>query len=240
MEKAFTLLVLALSIGSASFMVTTAKISQPVRVWVVRKGLAGKREGNGAFWRWLGELLACPFCTATWLAFGAVTIYRPWAVQVPSLGSATWVARPVDFLVTSFALTALAMPVVWAIKHALAPVGAPAELPSARVNRESMERLAQRRRVPDTDGDPTLIGRRPPSPREVWESEPRPEPIDEYARRLRESGEPPQPQGAPDATMVDGHPAIRRQLHFPENRPPEPNPTDETTVMPRTNGDPAS
>jgi hypothetical protein len=90
---------LALAVGAASYITSTAKISRPARMWLAKQDSpAGK---------WVFDLASCPLCTATWLALAAVAVYRPLLVRK------IW---PVDYLVTSLAVTAGAMAPVLVIK----------------------------------------------------------------------------------------------------------------------------
>lgn len=115
-------LVLAVAIGSASFTITSSKISMPIRMRVATRAV----ETKSPRWRWLSELLACPFCVSHWLAFGAVLIYQPWLVDAPG-----WFGRVSDFLATSIAMTVVSMIAVAVIKRALAASGAPPAAPAA-------------------------------------------------------------------------------------------------------------
>jgi hypothetical protein len=93
---------LALAIGAAAFITSTAKISQAPRVWLA------KRDSRAG--RWFFYLVSCPLCTATWMALAATAIYRPWLVHR---------AWPLDYLVTSLAITATAMLPVLVIRKAI-------------------------------------------------------------------------------------------------------------------------
>lgn len=95
-------LALALAIGSASYITSTAKISRRPRMW-----LAGRKSAAG---QWLFELVSCPLCTATWMSLFATAIYRPKLVNRAGL---------LDYLVTALAVTAGAMAPVLAIKKAI-------------------------------------------------------------------------------------------------------------------------
>jgi hypothetical protein len=90
---------LALAIGAASYITSTAKISRAPRIWLA------KQDSPHA--RWAFDLVSCPLCTATWLALGATAIYRPLLVRK------LW---PLDYLVTSLAITGGAMAPVLVIK----------------------------------------------------------------------------------------------------------------------------
>jgi hypothetical protein len=95
-------LVLALAIGAASFITSTAKISRRPRRW-----LASRDSPAG---RWLFDLVSCPLCTATWMALAATAVYRPLLVHR---------AWPLDYLVTALAVTAVAMAAVLVIRKAV-------------------------------------------------------------------------------------------------------------------------
>ena len=84
--------VLALAIGAASYITSTAKISRRPRMWLA------KQESPAA--QWAFELVSCPLCTATWMSLAATALYRPLLVRK------VW---PVDYLVTALAVTAGAM-----------------------------------------------------------------------------------------------------------------------------------
>ena len=109
--------VLAIAIGSAAFTITSAKISMPLRRWVATKAVKTKSPR----WKWLAELLACPFCVSHWLAFAAVGIYRPWLVEanISATLLPNWIGWVFNFLVTCTAMTVVAMVAVWVIKKAL-------------------------------------------------------------------------------------------------------------------------
>jgi hypothetical protein len=97
-----TAAVLALAIGTVAWTATKAKVSTFIRVWLAKK--------QGKLWDWLFDLSKCPYCTAHWLAFGAVAIWRPFIVS-------GW--PPLQFLVTSFAMVAVASLVILIIRKAL-------------------------------------------------------------------------------------------------------------------------
>lgn len=94
--------VLALAIGAASFITSSAKISRRPRIWLAnRESAAGK---------WAYDLASCPLCTATWMSLFAVAIYRPRLVNR---------AGPLDYLVSALAVTAGAMVPVLVIRKAV-------------------------------------------------------------------------------------------------------------------------
>jgi hypothetical protein len=94
--------VLALAIGAASYITSTAKISRRPRTW-----LAGQDTPLG---RWTFDLVSCPLCTATWLAAIATALYRVRLLHAFPL---------TDYLVTSLAITSGAMVPVLVIKKAV-------------------------------------------------------------------------------------------------------------------------
>ena len=106
-----TALLLAIAVGSGSFMVSLTKIFVPVRVAVASR-ISKSRKGR--FFSWLSELLACPYCLGTWLSLAATAIYRPLIVHE------LW---PLDYLVTVMFMNGTAMLTVLVIKKALAKAG---------------------------------------------------------------------------------------------------------------------
>ena len=103
---------LALSVASGAFIITSAKISRPARI-VVAKRVSTVRIGPGQGfdpWKWLHELLSCPFCVAVWLSLGATGIYRPYVLSY-------W--RPLDFIVTALAIATASMLGVLIIRKAV-------------------------------------------------------------------------------------------------------------------------
>ena len=95
---------LACAVGSASFTLSQAKISSPLRMWV-----AGKTRGGHHGWIWLSDLLACPYCTGTWLSAAAVAVYRLKVVDG---------AGPVDYVVSVLTISGAAMLPVHVIQKA--------------------------------------------------------------------------------------------------------------------------
>jgi hypothetical protein len=102
MDHIMTASALALSIGAASFITSSSKISRAPRLWLARRS---SRAG-----KWLSDLASCPLCTATWLALAATALYRPLLVHL---------AWPVDYFVTALAITAGAMLPVLVIRKAV-------------------------------------------------------------------------------------------------------------------------
>lgn len=165
-ENLITGLMLALSIGSVAYTISSSKVSMPLRLAITKRAVRTKSKRL----RWLADLLSCPYCVSHWLAFAATIVYRPWLVGVRGLGP---FGRVFDFLVTSMALVTLAMAAVWLIKRALAPTG-PADASgggqphpghSERINRSAPERVASRPVVPRGHG-PTNTQVMPPTQRE--------------------------------------------------------------------------
>ena len=102
-ETLLTVISLSFAIGSGSFMICLTKVFVPVRVFVAKR--SAKKS-----WKQLSELLACPYCTATWLSLFAVAIYRPRLVHE---------FAPLDYLVTVMIMNGLAMLMVLVIRKAL-------------------------------------------------------------------------------------------------------------------------
>lgn len=102
------LVVLGLGAGSGSFIVSLSQVSLPLRGWVHGKCRPGApRQGA---WRWLYELLSCPFCVSVWLSLAAVAVYRPEVLPY------FW---PVGYVTTSLAVSAVAMAAVVVIRKAV-------------------------------------------------------------------------------------------------------------------------
>jgi Protein of unknown function (DUF1360) len=95
---------LACAVGSASFALSQAKISAPLRMRVAEKTRGGHRG-----WIWLSDLLACPYCTGTWLSAAAVAVYR---LRVVDGGG------PADYVVSVLAVSGAAMLPVHIIQKA--------------------------------------------------------------------------------------------------------------------------
>lgn len=208
-----TALALAASIGSVAYTVSSSKVSAPLRTHVMKRAIRDRSKG----WRWLADLLSCPYCVSHWLAFAATLIYRPWLVdsRLSKAVAPGWVGRVFDFAVTSMALVTLAMLAVWLIKRALAPVAspaAPAPEPSAaeRLNRSSVERFRQRTEQPGH------ISPRGAAPTDTQVVGGQPGPVTR-PRHVR-----------PDETMVDGMPPVASP--GPEQQP-TPDPAAETQVL---------
>lgn len=98
------LAVLAMGIGSGSFMLSLAQVFAPLRLAVLERG---RRSG---LFKWLYQLLNCPFCVSVWLSLAAEAIYR---IRVLPY---FW---PVGYLTTALALSSGAMLAVLVIRRAL-------------------------------------------------------------------------------------------------------------------------
>lgn len=166
-----TAITLAFSIGAVAYTISSSKISMPLRLAVARRAIVRKSKA----WRWLSDLLSCPYCISHWLAFAATVVYRPWLVDsgISEAIAPTWFGRVFDFFVTSMAMVTLAMVPVWLIKRALAGTAEnrPASPPesaggnnAARLNELAQQRLARRGDDPNaTTVDPGAM-RRPSDP----------------------------------------------------------------------------
>jgi hypothetical protein len=94
----------ALAVGAVAQIGSASKISSPLRLWVAQR--------KTPFWRWVSDLLVCPFCSGVWLSAAGTAIVRPWLVTGFVL---------IQFGVTWLAVSALAMlPVLW-IRKAVKP-----------------------------------------------------------------------------------------------------------------------
>lgn len=102
------LAVLGLGVGAGSFIVSLSQVSKPARGWVLGRSKPGLRHWKS--WKWLFDLLGCPFCVSVWLSLAAVAIYRPEVLPY------FW---PVGYVTTSLAVSAVAMAGVLVIKKAL-------------------------------------------------------------------------------------------------------------------------
>ena len=104
-----TLFILTVAVGCGAFMLVKAKIFSGLRQSVIRRTRPG--APGRATWKWVNDLLSCPFCVSVWLAAGAVVVYRPRVLH-------TWL--PVDMLTEVLAVSGGSMLVVLVIKRALA------------------------------------------------------------------------------------------------------------------------
>lgn len=98
----------ALGIGSGAFIVSLAQVSQPLRFWVLQK--SNPAHHRWRVWKWLFQLLSCPFCVSVWMSLAAVGIYQPRLVRY------FW---PVGYLTVSLAVSSTAMLAVLIIKQAV-------------------------------------------------------------------------------------------------------------------------
>lgn len=97
-------IILAMGIGSGSFMLSLAQIFAPLRLKVLERGR------TSGFFKWLYQLLNCPFCVSVWMSLIANAIYRIRLVPY------YW---PLGYLVTALALSSGAMAAVLVIRKAL-------------------------------------------------------------------------------------------------------------------------
>jgi hypothetical protein len=99
-----TAVILAFAIGGGAFIISSSRLSFPLRLWLV------KRPG----WSKVSEGINCPFCVSVWLSLAATAIYRPWLVShQPSHGGYI-----LSFIVTALAISAASMLPVLIINHA--------------------------------------------------------------------------------------------------------------------------
>jgi hypothetical protein len=82
------------SLAAATVAVTLSKsgVFKPMR-------LAIKSRSRHWFFRWLGKLLDCPYCTSHWTAFAVALVFQPRPVAVH------WA---IDWLLSAFAMVVLA------------------------------------------------------------------------------------------------------------------------------------
>lgn len=117
-----TALVLAASIGTASYILTWAKVSDGLRQRLqqaAHRDRARQECAAAKFWAWASDLFRCPFCVSVWLSLFATAIYRPLLVRE---------FLPVDFLVTALAVSCTSMGAVFVIGKALGRYTPPAPL----------------------------------------------------------------------------------------------------------------
>lgn len=96
--------VLSMGIGSGSFMLSLAQIFAPLRLKVLERG---KTSG---FFKWLYQLLNCPFCVSVWMSLIAELI---WRIRLLPM---FW---PLGYLATALALSSGAMASVLITRKAL-------------------------------------------------------------------------------------------------------------------------
>lgn len=111
-----TALALSAAVGSGAFMLVFTEAF----AWL-RAPAAHRMRGQDAprwIWRKLYGLLACPYCTGTWLALAAVAVYRPVLVSVPGAGPG-WSYWPLGYLTSVMAVNGTAMLWVLVVKKAL-------------------------------------------------------------------------------------------------------------------------
>ena len=69
LEQVGVLLVLGAACAVIAMTVSKASIFEQARVWLDRKS------------NWLGDLVACPYCTSHWVAFLFVALFQPRPVE---------------------------------------------------------------------------------------------------------------------------------------------------------------
>lgn len=67
----FTWVLLALVVYRLAELIAIDQISQPIRAWVGRKASVSK------VWKFIADLIHCPFCLGIWLAFPAAFLLQP-------------------------------------------------------------------------------------------------------------------------------------------------------------------
>jgi uncharacterized Zn-finger protein len=85
LEQVGVLLVLGAACAVIAMTISKASIFEQARVWL-------DQESN-----WLGDLVACPYCTSHWVALAAIVAFQPRPVETP------WYV--IDMIVAMFALT---------------------------------------------------------------------------------------------------------------------------------------
>lgn len=101
-------IVLALGIGSGAFIVSLAQVSKPLRLLVLTRSKPGAPRAKA--WKWLFDLLNCPYCVSMWMSLAAVAIYHPVPLRY------YW---PVGYVTVSLAVSSAAMLAVFVIRRAL-------------------------------------------------------------------------------------------------------------------------
>ena len=102
------LVILALGVGSGSFILSLSQVSLPLRTWVHGRCRPGAPRWKA--WKWLFDLLSCPFCVSVWLSLAAMAVYRPEVLPY------WW---PVGYVTVSLAVSSVAMAAVLVIKKAV-------------------------------------------------------------------------------------------------------------------------
>lgn len=85
LEQVGVLLVLGAACAVVAMTISKSSIFERARVWLDRQS------------EWLGDLVACPYCTSHWVALAAVLAFQPRPVETP------WYV--LDMVAAVFALT---------------------------------------------------------------------------------------------------------------------------------------
>jgi hypothetical protein len=134
---------IAAAVGGGAFIVARSKIGMPLR------GLLRRRSADGWVWAKSAELVVCPFCLSVWMAGFACLIYPVRLIHGRG---------PLDWLVTSLAVSAVSMLPVHIINLAVTTGTAAApKLPKRRVPPPPPKMPPDVRRVPS-----------PPKGRDDW------------------------------------------------------------------------
>jgi hypothetical protein len=97
-------IVLSVAVGALAFIVSVSKISRPARIWMAT-------DHDGPWWRWVNDLVNCPFCLSVWMGLAAAAVYRP------RLLGYYW---PLGYLGTALAISGASMLTVLVIRRAVA------------------------------------------------------------------------------------------------------------------------
>jgi hypothetical protein len=108
-----TFAVVAMAFAVASISMTLAK----------SQAFAWARDMVPGNWKWLKELVNCPYCTSHWVAIALVLAYRPVLLQA-------WF--PLDLVVSAFVVVTLAAPLQWVIFKAFLAMPEPSENPATQ------------------------------------------------------------------------------------------------------------
>ncbi len=93
-QQLFMILILALPVSAITLTITRSSLFERPREWMLEKN------------EWFGKLVTCPYCTSHWVSFALVVWYQPRMLQ-------SWL--PVDLIISTFAVVALAMPISFVI-----------------------------------------------------------------------------------------------------------------------------
>jgi hypothetical protein len=107
MTEFFQLVLLSIACGAISMTVSKSKVFLPVRRWIKSWSV------------FLGEGLACPYCTSHWVAFILMLIYFP---RVLHSG-----VTVIDFCVETMVVVAMASMTAWVVYSAYAAMTHPEE-----------------------------------------------------------------------------------------------------------------